>query len=159
MAKKRSKKKSSGGGRRRVGKIPGGDGVQMIVGALGGAILTKLANKSLSTKLDPKILAGIELVAGGALAVKSRNPLLKGVGIGMASGAGGALLGAFVPALAGMSGTESIYMTTAPRYLNGAGAGFPKINTVGASVPGSFPRPNAVGGGRGVGHVIGGVFS
>lgn len=162
MAKKKSKKKATGG-RRRVGKIPGGDAVPMIVGAIGGAILTKFANKQIGTKVKPALLAGGEALVGGMVAAKAKNPFIKGIGIGMAAAGGGALVGTLVPSLAGV-GDQSLFITTQPKYLNGMENNpFRNVPKVGV-VPGAFPRPASVGNARmnginRVSGIAGGIMS
>lgn len=158
MANKRKKRKSRGGSsRRRMGKIPGGDGVQTLIGAVLGSVGSRFAAKLITekAKLDPKILNVLFLAAGGMLAIKSRNPLLKGAGIGLGS-AGAIGLGQTLGLLNGVGmGAYTPYLTRRPMLVNG----FRDVSKVGAN--GSqqfFPSPSAVGKVGSMDQIYAGVY-
>lgn len=79
--------------RRRVSGF-GSNDLQVVLGAALGALGTAFANSQVAkmTKpIDPKMLAGIQVLVGGALGVKAKSPLLKGIGYGVvAAGASSA---------------------------------------------------------------------
>jgi hypothetical protein len=96
--KSRTKKKSTGGRRRRrVSGITGNKKLMLIAGAVGGyvlgdnlndAIKKKLTNADGTSKVDPKIIAAAEVLAGFAVP----KYLMKNSAIGQLIG--GALMGA-----------------------------------------------------------------
>jgi len=88
MAKRKNKTKKVVR-RRRVSGVPGGAGMQLLIGSTLGAIGGHFARKLIASKvtLDAKILNAAFLAAGGMLAIKAKNPLLQGAGIGIGSAA------------------------------------------------------------------------
>jgi hypothetical protein len=88
MAKKR--KHHTTHRRRRVGAA----GMTSVLPAIGTAIAGNIIGKIIASKftsLSPKILGAV-LVGGGAFAATNKSPLIKGLGIGLAT-AGGQVLG------------------------------------------------------------------
>lgn len=89
MAKKKKTAKRRSTRRRRIGAIGGGDGLKLILGAAAGAIGGKLIASKLPASIDGKIKSAILIAGGFFLAGKAKNPLIKGVAVGM--GATGAV--------------------------------------------------------------------
>ena len=86
MAKKKRKgARRSSGRRRSIGKIADKNTLALAVGVAGGAIVATFVSSKLSS-LDPKIKAAV-LAVGGIVVAGQNNPLIKGVGLGVA-GAG-----------------------------------------------------------------------
>lgn len=79
--------------RRRVSGF-GSNDLQVIAGAALGAVGAAFANSkvaAMTKPIDPKIVAAVEVIGGGLLATKAKNPLIKGIGFGVvAAGASGA---------------------------------------------------------------------
>lgn len=84
------KRKTKGRKRRRVSGIGKSDTGSLLIGAVAGALVGKLSNTLLS-KVSDKIPGGqktVEIikVAGGAfMAIKSKNKMVQGAGIGLAA--------------------------------------------------------------------------
>lgn len=76
---KRTKKRTYR--RRRIGAVAGG-AVPMYAGIAVGAIGARLLAAKLLVKMDPKINAAIQLAAGAFLSMQ-KQPIIKGVGLGM----------------------------------------------------------------------------
>lgn len=135
MAKKGNKKRKVVR-RRRVSGVPGGAGMQLLIGSTLGAIGGHFVKKMIASKvtLDAKILNGLFLAAGGMLALKSKNPLLQGAGVGIGSAAAIGL-GQAAGLLNGVGmGNTTLYLSAPPRV-----AGFSDVPKVGA--PNFFPTP------------------
>jgi hypothetical protein len=79
MAKR--KKTRSVSRRKRVGAV-GASSLSTFGGVAAGAIAARLVSSKLLSKLDPKIGAAIT-VAAGVFLTGQRNPMLRGVGLGM----------------------------------------------------------------------------
>lgn len=79
MAKRKSKKTVTR--RRRVGAVGGGM-LSTFGGVAAGAIAARIVSSKLLSRLDPKIGSAITLAAGVFL-TSQRNPMLRGVGLGM----------------------------------------------------------------------------
>lgn len=90
MAKKRKGPKRKGG--RRVGGVKQNAKTALmgLVGATLGVVAGRLLNNSIST-MDGKLVGAGELLVGGALVVKGKSILVKGIGAGL--GANGVLYG------------------------------------------------------------------
>jgi len=86
MAKKRKSKPVR---RRRMSGAKGSEGLQLLMGSVAGAIGSRFVGKLITTKMtiDAKILNGAFLAAGGMLALKAKNPFLRGAGVGIGSAA------------------------------------------------------------------------
>jgi hypothetical protein len=96
MAKRR-KKSTTHRRRRRVGAASGLAAVAMKAGGIaGGVFIGGMATKALST-LDPKILGGALLLGGVFVSAKfaKGNPLIEGVGYGIAAKGGNTLMTSF----------------------------------------------------------------
>ena len=129
MAKK-SKKSKRVVRRRRVSGIPGGAGMQLLIGSTLGAIGGHFARKLIQSKitLDPKILNAAFLAAGGMLALKAKSPLLQGAGVGIGSAAAIGL-GQAAGLLSGVGiGNTTLYLSKPATPLI-AGTGVPKIGS------------------------------
>lgn len=86
MAKKRRKAGRRRSSRRgRIGKIADKNTLALAAGVAGGAIVATFVSSKLSS-LDPKIKAAV-LAVGGIVVAGQNNPLIKGIGLGVA-GAG-----------------------------------------------------------------------
>lgn len=142
MAKRR--KKSSGGHKRRVSGLKMGGDVELIIGAIGGAILTKFAKKVIPATLDTKIVAGVETLGGGAVATMfgKKSNFIKGLGIGIAA-MGAVDLGTSFGLITGVGGMgKPIVFSAKPdgRHVTG----YRDVPKVGNAVN-SFPSPSTVG--------------
>jgi len=143
MAKK-SKKAKKVVRRRRVSGVPGGEGLQLLIGSALGAVGSRFATKMIQSKmnLDAKILNGAFLAAGGLLAMKAKNPLFRGAGIGLGSAAAIGL-GQSVGLLSGVGmGNTTLYVyKPLPRV-----GSFQNVPKVGQAAPLLFPTPAATNG-------------
>lgn len=132
MARKKVAKKK-GSRRRRIGAVGGGDGVKLIIGAIGGAVVSGIVSSKLPATMDEKIKGAILAVAGFFVA-KQKNPIIKGMGVGVAAAGGLTLAKSFLPA--GTVG-EIGYMAGFDRYPN-----TPQLNTI-AGFTGSPNSPQS----------------
>lgn len=121
MARKRSSKKRGTSKRRRIGAVGGGDGVKLILGAIGGAVVSGLVSSKLPATMDDKIKGAILAVAGFFVA-KQKSAIIKGMGVGIAASGGLTLAKSLLPA--GAIG-EIGYMAGFDQYANS-----PQLNTI-----------------------------
>ena len=135
MARKKRGKKTHK--RRRMGATGRGsmmEGVKAVLGVTLGIIGGRLINSTMSTT-DGKLLGGGEAIAGGLVAVKAKNVLVKGIGAGLAGNGVLYALGSkglnVVPASMGYGPP----MQQGYRSINGY-RDVPKIG---------FPKPGAIG--------------
>lgn len=141
MAKKR--KHHGPKRRRRMGAVSGGmTGLLMkAAGVAGGVFAGGMIAKAVST-LDPKILGGGLLVGGVFIANKSKNPLLEGVGFGLAAKGANNLLTS-MGMITGMGSVPLVGYRNTPKLQSSVGAnipgtvrnpisGFKDLNTIGA---------------------------
>lgn len=138
MAKKNKAKKKVVR-RRRVSGVPGGAGMQLLIGSTLGAIGGQFAKKMIASKvtLDAKILNAAFLAAGGLLALKAKSPLLQGAGVGIGSAAAIGL-GQATGLLAGIgigNTASTLYLSRPPKV-----AGLSDVPKVGNNV---WPTPTA----------------
>lgn len=85
MARRRKTRRTRTTRRRRVSGFGGSDlqiALGVAFGAVGGAFVNSQVAK-MTKPIDPKIVAGAEVVGGAFLAMKAKSPLLKGVGYGL----------------------------------------------------------------------------
>lgn len=82
MAKRKSKKRSHKRRRASVGAIGGTFGALLTMGA--GAIVGRLAQSKLESKVNPKLLAGGQIIAGMFLPKLVKGKIGSGIGTGMA---------------------------------------------------------------------------
>lgn len=143
MAKRKKGSKKSGS-RRRVSGV-GGDVLKIIGGAVGGALLGRMIATKV-TALSPKIMYGIQAAAGVFGAMKIKNPLIKGAGIGLA--VNGAIGEAQQFGIISGIGDAPAFNPASNRILNRASQQrqvgdvyYPQPNVVGA-----FPSLSVVGG-------------
>lgn len=119
MAKKRKHHRVSH--RRRVGAASGMTGLLMkAAGVAGGVFAGGMIAKTVST-LDPKILGGGLLVGGVFLAGKSKNPLLEGVGFGLAAKGANNLLTS-MGMITGMGSIPLVGYRATPKLQNSVGS-------------------------------------
>lgn len=140
MARRNYSKKSkrSGSKKRRVGAVGGGDGVQLILGAIGGAVVSGIVASKLPATMDAKIKGAILAVAGFFVA-KQKSPLIKGMGIGVAASGGLTVAKSLLPA--GTIG-EIGYMAGFDQYANS-----PQMNTIaGFDQYANSPQNNVISG-------------
>lgn len=117
--------------RRRMGAASGMTGILMkAAGVAGGVFAGGMLVKAIST-LDPKISGGALLVGGVFLANKSKNPLLEGVGFGLAAKGANNLLTSF-GMITGMGAVPLVGYRATPKLQNSVGQ---------ASVPGIMKNP------------------
>jgi len=137
MAKKR--KGSRKVVRRRVGKVAGSEGLQTLIGAVAGSIGSRFLAKMVQSKMniDAKLLNAGFLVAGGLLTMKTKNPLFKGVGIGLGSAAAIGM-GQSFGLLSGIGNVNTLYINRAPKVGNTNLVTAPRV---GNSTPTFFPSP------------------
>lgn len=134
--------------RRRMGAV-GGDALMQIIaggilGAVGGQMLSLQAAK-MAPSVNPDTLVygliGGETLGGYLLAKKSTNPLMKGIGLGLAI-AGGVKLVAKVAPKMGILGARPVLI---PRRGSDLVGGVYDVPRLGATPNGGFPRPSTVG--------------
>jgi hypothetical protein len=120
MAKRR--KKTVHHRRRRVGAASGLTGLAMKAGGLiAGVFGAGMVIKMLPASITPTI-SGAALVAGGTLlAAKAKNPLIEGVGYGLAAKGANNLLVSF-GAITGMGAVPLIGYRGTPKLQNAVGA-------------------------------------
>lgn len=134
MAKRR--KKAVTHRRRRVGAV-GSNDVKTVVGTVAGILAGRLLSTKLGATLNPKIMAAVQLLGGGVVAIKAKNPLLKGIGYGLA--ANGALTGAqSFGVISGIAGTPLVFTN---RSIQGSYS----VPRVGNTTVNDFPKPATVG--------------
>ena len=131
MARKKSTSKKGTSKRRRIGAVGGGDGVKMILGAIGGAVVSGIVSSKLPATMDEKIKGAILAVAGFFVA-KQKSPLIKGMGIGVAASGGLTVAKSLLPA--GTIG-EIGYMAGFDQYANS-----PQLNTIAGAGFNKFPN-------------------
>lgn len=106
--------------RRRVGAASGMSGLLMkAAGVAGGVFAGGMVAKTVST-LDPKILGAALLGGGLFLSQKARNPLLEGVGFGLAAKGANNLLVSF-GAITGMGSIPLVGYRATPKLQNSVG--------------------------------------
>lgn len=106
--------------RRSVGAAAGMTGLLMnAAGIAGGVFAGGLVGKTLST-LDPKITGGVLLVGGVFLAKKSSNPLMTGLGYGLAAKGANNLLTSF-GVITGMGSVPLVGYRATPKLQNSVG--------------------------------------
>jgi hypothetical protein len=93
MARKR--KKHTTRRRKRSGMGAVGTSATTILSVVAGAVAGKFIQSRLSSKVNPKILAGGQIVAGIFLPKLVKNEFMKGVGVGMIANGGVTALGEF----------------------------------------------------------------
>lgn len=107
--------------RRRVGAASGMTGLLMkAAGVAGGVFAGGMVAKTIST-LDPKILGAALLGGGLFLSQKAKNPLLEGVGFGLAAKGANNLLTSF-GVITGMGSIPLMGYRGAPKLQNSVGA-------------------------------------
>jgi hypothetical protein len=135
MARKKKGKKSKT--RRRVGGISK-EGIKTvamyIAGGIAGVVGGRLINNTMATT-NGTLMGGAEVLVGGAIAFKVKNPLMKGIGIGLAANGGLYALGSKGLAVLPASMGYGPPMQQGYRSINGY-RDVPKIG---------FPKPNAIG--------------
>lgn len=93
MARKRKTRSTHSRRRRRVSGF-GSNDLQVVAGAVIGAVGAAFANSkvaAMTKPIDPKIVAAVEVLGGGLLAAKAKSALVKGIGLGVvATGANSA---------------------------------------------------------------------
>lgn len=125
--------------RRRVGAI-GGDGLKLILGAIGGSIVAGVVGSKLPATLDDKV-KGLILAAGGYFVAKQSSPIVKGMGIGIAATGGLTLAKAILPA-GTIGALNDAYMNGFNEYANN-----PQMNAIaGFSVNPNNPQMNVISG-------------
>jgi hypothetical protein len=106
--------------RRSVGAASGITGLLMkAAGLAGGVFAGGMIAKTVST-LDPKILGGGLLLGGVFLANKAKNPLLEGVGFGLAAKGANNLLTS-MGMITGMGSVPLIGYRNMPKLQNSVG--------------------------------------
>jgi hypothetical protein len=113
-------------------------------GVAGGVFAGGMVAKTVST-LDPKILGGALLVGGVFLSAKSKNPLIEGVGYGLAAKGANNLLTS-MGVITGMGAIPLVGYRATPKLQNSVGS---------PNVPGIMKNP--IGGVRDLG-VIGALY-
>ena len=93
MARKR--KKCTTRRRKRYGMGAVGTSATTILSVVAGAVAGKFIQSKLSSKVNPKILAGGQIVAGIFLPKLVKNEFMKGVGVGMIANGGVTALSEF----------------------------------------------------------------
>jgi hypothetical protein len=153
--KKRKSSRRRSRGRRRVGAISQNTSQTLALagGVVMGVMATRFVKKFIPPPTDPAkvksreyLVAGGEVLAGGALAYYSKNALLKGVGLGLA--AGGALqVGQTAGIISGVGAIGDSFMlpTSGTSQLQRIGNG---------NVVNNYPKPSAIGK-HGIGNMIG----
>jgi hypothetical protein len=124
--------------RRRVGATSGMTGLLMkAAGVAGGVFAGGMVAKTVST-LDPKILGAALLGGGLFLSQKAKNPLLEGVGFGLAAKGANNLLTSF-GVITGMGSIPLVGYRATPKLQNSVGnvmkypiAGVKDLNAIGA---------------------------
>lgn len=107
--------------RRRVGAASGMTGLLMkAAGVAGGVFAGGMIAKTIST-LDPKILGGGLLVGGVFLSAKSKNPLIEGVGYGLAAKGANNLLTSF-GVITGMGSIPLVGYRATPKLQSSVGS-------------------------------------
>jgi hypothetical protein len=137
----RKKKKKPGtrskGGRRRVSGM--GDGLPLLLGALGGALLARVggnfAMKQWPT-MNPKLLAGGQAAVGFIL-TRTKHPILQAAGVG-AFVQGGIAAGTAFGLITGMGGIGKAVVWQS-RRLKGY-QDVPQVGNVN-----SYPKPGNIG--------------
>ena len=112
MARKR--KKHTSRRRKRSGMGAVGTSATTILSVVAGAVAGKFIQSKLSSKVNPKILAGGQIVAGIFLPKLVRNEFMKGVGVGMIANGGVTALSEF-GVLAGIGADD-----TTVEYIGGS---------------------------------------
>jgi hypothetical protein len=106
--------------RRRVGATSGMTGLLMkAAGVAGGVYAGGMIAKTIST-LDPKILGGGLLAGGLFLSAKAKNPLLEGVGFGLAAKGANSLLTSF-GLITGIGSVPLVGYRATPKLQNSVG--------------------------------------
>lgn len=85
---KRKKSKPAPRRRRRMGSINSQSlmrNLQQAAGLVGGSMAATVIQRVAGDKLNPKIMAGLQVVAGFMLSDKSSSPLMNGIGLGLVS--------------------------------------------------------------------------
>lgn len=125
--------------RRRMGAVKGKRGsMSHIAGLIGGAVVTGVINKFVGSKLDPKILAGLEVVGGYFLPTFVKGDLMQGVGDGMIAAGGLSLLQQFgvlngIPIIAGwreLNTVNGVEKKVTPKELSTQNSYRPSVSQV-----------------------------
>lgn len=116
--KKRKTTKNRSTRRRRVSGVGRySDEVMIALGAIAGGVAAQMVGTSFLQGRDPRLVNGLNVVAGGFIANKfDRSPLIKGVGLGMMVNGGTAFLRS-TGVLRGLGMTDDSDMMTV--QLNG----------------------------------------
>jgi len=137
----RKKKKKPGtrskGGRRRVSGM--GDGLPLLLGALGGALLSRVgANMAMKQwpTMNPKLLAAGQAAVGFVL-TRTKHPMLQAAGVG-AFVQGGIAAGTAFGLITGMGGVGQPMVWQSRRLK-----GYNDVPQVGNVNP--FPSPSKIG--------------
>ena len=93
MARRKHKKHHTRRRRSTMGAV--GSNVTTILSVVAGAVAGKFLQSKLSDKVNPKILAGGQIVAGIFLPKLVKNEFMKGVGVGMIANGGVTALSEF----------------------------------------------------------------
>ena len=93
MARRKHKKHHSRRRRSHMGAVV--SNVTTILSVVAGAVAGKFIQSKLSDKVNPKILAGGQIVAGIFLPKLVKNEFMKGVGVGMIANGGVTALSEF----------------------------------------------------------------
>ena len=143
------KRKAGGrrkGTRRRIGKIADKGTIALAAGVAGGAFVATLAASKLSS-LDPKIKA-VVLAAGGVFIAGQNNPIIKGIGLGVAGAGVLSLANSFGLIPSSVSGIGAPLIQFTPRGINGFNnyPNFPQANTIaGFNQYPNAPQINTIG--------------
>ena len=95
MARKRKKHSTRRRHHRRSHMGAVGSNVTTILSVVAGAVAGKFLQSKLSSKVNPKILAGGQIVAGMFLPKLVKGEIMKGVGVGMIANGGVTALSEF----------------------------------------------------------------
>ena len=115
--------------------------MELVLGAIGGAIVAKVAKKVIPTTVNAKYVAIGEVVLGGGVVMfAKKSAFLKGAGLGLAAAGSLDTLSSF-GLIAGVGGMgKPIVFTTDGRGVNG----FRDVPKIGGGANG-FPTPSAIG--------------
>lgn len=147
-----AKRKRKSGGRRvsrrrgRIGKIADKNTLALAAGVAGGAFVATFASAKLAS-LDPKVKAAV-LAVGGIVIAGQNNPLIKGVGLGVAGAGALSLANSFgvLPATVAGIGAPSLLFN--PPGIAGFNnyPNFPQANVInGFSSYPNTPQMNTIG--------------
>jgi len=98
-------------------KKPGKDAITTIIGAIGGAVVGKMAVRMIP--IENKMIKAFIPIAAGLFLSSNKSAMIKGAGLGMAAAGGLTLVDALAPGMLGAPLEEDIFLSEAEEEING----------------------------------------